>query len=179
MPTDPSPSNYGDLAFTPAVKAVQEKMGSRDHQARLEGRAHRIHLTTEEHDFIARRDSFYLATAGETGWPYIQHRGGPPGFLRKLGPQELGLADFKGNRQYISTGNIEATGKAHLFLMDYVAQERLKLWVHATVSYDPDLIAQLTPNDYQTRVERAFLFEVLAFDWNCKLHISPRHSAGE
>lgn len=181
----PSPnriSNFGDLAFTPSVRAVQERAGSRAANARLEGRVHRVRLTAEEKDFIAARDSFYLATVGENGWPYIQHRGGPPGFLRVLDDDEnlLGFADLRGNRQYITVGNVAATGRACLFLMDYPNQYRLKLWAEATVTEDPaDLLRLCPPGVAPAQIERGFLLRVLAFDWNCSQGITPRYTASE
>ena len=173
--------NFGDLAFTPSVRAVQERRGSRVSQARLEGVEHRVQLGAEELAFIAERDSFYLATVSENGWPYVQHRGGPPGFLRHLGGNELGFADLRGNRQYLSTGNVNATGKACLFLMDYPNRYRLKLWVEAAITEEPDELARLCPSDERSAalVERGFLLNVLAFDWNCSQHITPRYSHEE
>lgn len=173
------PDNFGDLAFTPAVKATQERLGSRKNYARLEGRISRTEITADEAAFIAARDSFYLATVGENGWPYIQYRGGPKGFLRVLDATTLGFADFRGNRQYISTGNIASTGHTCLFLMDYPAQERLKIWAEAELTEDPAVIARLADPSYGARIERGFLFRVLAFDWNCQQHIVPRYTPAE
>ncbi|MEP7077389.1 MAG: pyridoxamine 5'-phosphate oxidase family protein [Chthoniobacterales bacterium] len=173
------PANFGDLAFTPAVKATQERLGSRENYARREGRHSRTRLGPEEAAFIAVRDSLYLASVGENGWPYIQYRGGPRGFLKLLDQETLGFADFRGNRQYISTGNVLATGRTCLFLMDYPAQERLKIWADATLSEDPALLAQLANSSYAAKAERAFLFHVLAFDWNCQQHIVRRYTPEE
>ncbi len=173
------PKNFGDLAFTPAVKATQERLGSRGNYARLEGRTSRTELTAPETAFIAARDSFYIATVGENGWPYIQYRGGPKGFLRVLDASTLGFADFRGNRQYISTGNIASTGRACLFLMDYPAQERLKIWAEAEITEDAAVLERVADPSYSARIERGFLFHVLAFDWNCQQHIVPRYTFAE
>jgi predicted pyridoxine 5'-phosphate oxidase superfamily flavin-nucleotide-binding protein len=171
--------NFGDLAFTPGVKAAQETLGSRHIYARIEGVERRHRLTSEETDFIAERDSFYMATVGENGWPYVQFRGGPKGFLRVLSEETLGFADFTGNRQYISLGNINTSHRACLFLMDYPHQLRLKIWADATVSDDADLVAQLAMPNYPAKPVRAFLFHVHAFDWNCPQHITPRYTLEE
>jgi predicted pyridoxine 5'-phosphate oxidase superfamily flavin-nucleotide-binding protein len=140
-------------------------------------------LTTEETDFLATRDSFYLATVTENGWPYMQHRGGPPGFLKVLGPNQLGFADFGGNRQLISTGNLAANDRVTLFLMDYPRQERLKLLGHVRVLDARDhiqLADQLTPTpELRRHVERLFLIDVVAFDWNCPKYITPRFTEAE
>ena len=173
------PNNFGDLAFTPAVKATQERLGSRQIYARLEGRTTKTQIGPDEAAFIAARDSFYLASVGENAWPYIQYRGGPKGFLRALDPVTLGFADFRGNRQYISTGNVLSTGRTCLFLMDYPAQERLKIWAEAEISDDPAVLAKLSHANYSATIERGFLFHVLAFDWNCQQHIVPRYTAAE
>lgn len=172
--------NFGDLTFAPSVRAVQRERGSRLANSRLEGMEHRKWLTEDEVGFIQARDSFYLATVGENGWPYVQHRGGPRGFLRVLGPNELGFADLRGNRQYISAGNLEATGKACLFLMDYPNQYRLKLWAEARVTHDSAEIARLRPLEIPEKlVERGILLRVLAFDWNCSQYITPRYTEEE
>lgn len=177
----PAMQKFGDLAFTPSVRGVQERRGSRAAQARTEGVERRVHLGAEELAFIGARDSFYLATVGENGWPYTQHRGCPAGFLRHLGNNRLGFAALGGNRQFISTGNIEATGKACLFLMDYPNRYRLKLWVEASVTEDPDELARLRPSDDLPNllIQRGFLLRVLAFDWNCSQYITPRSSGEE
>ena len=172
--------NFGDLAFTPSVRAVQQKAGSRAAQARMEGVEHNVVLPADLLEFIATRDSFYLATVGENGWPYVQHRGGAPGFLRHLDENLLGVADLRGNRQYISTGNLEANGRACVFLMDYPNRFRLKLWVKASVTQDAALLARLTlPGVPPTAVERGYLLRVLAFDRNCSAHIVPRYTRAE
>ncbi len=171
--------NFGDIAFTPGVKAVQEALGSRKTYARLEQIERRTRLTAEESEFIAQRNSFYLATVGETGWPYVQYRGGPKGFLRVIDEQTLGFADFKGNCQYISTGNVISMQHACLFLMDYPNRLRLKIWADATISEDADLIARLQVTGYPGKVARAFQFQIHAFDWNCQQHIVPRFTVEE
>lgn len=140
-------------------------------------------LTQEEADFIASRDSFYMATVTSDGWPYVQHRGGPAGFLKVLGPSTLGFADFKGNRQMLSTGNLAVTDRVSLFLMDYPRRERLKIIGHAQVldaREHADWVDQLTPSpDLRSRVERVFLIQVQSFDWNCPQYITPRYTEEE
>lgn len=161
---------------------MQERHGSRQSYARMEQSGDRYKLTPDEISLIQSRDGFYLSTVGENGWPYVQYRGGPIGFLKILDEQTLGLADFRGNRQYISTGNIEATGKACLFLMDYPEQARLKIWAEAEVvqlEENPGLISKLVPEGYPAVVERALLFHIQAYDWNCQQHIQPRYTLQE
>ncbi len=140
-------------------------------------------LTTEETDFLAARDSFYMATVTENGWPYVQHRGGPPGFLKILGPNQLGFADFSGNRQMISTGNLAVSDRVALFFMDYPRKERLKLLGHVRVldaRGHPRLADQISPAPaLRGSVERLFLIDVIAFDWNCPKHITPRFTEAE
>jgi predicted pyridoxine 5'-phosphate oxidase superfamily flavin-nucleotide-binding protein len=139
-------------------------------------------LTENEVGFIQSRDSFYLSTVGETGWPYIQHRGGQPGFLRVLGPATLAFADYKGNRQLLSTGNVASSDKVALFLMDYPRRVRLKILGHARVEdarEHPELVAQLAEPEMQNKVERLFFIEVVSFDWNCQQYITPRYTVGE
>ena len=135
-----------------------------------------------EKEFIAARDSFYVATVGEDGWPYVQFRGGPNGFLKVLNDQTFGYADFRGNLQYITTGNISHDDRVALFLMDYPNQKRLKIMARAIV-YDadqrPDLVKQLQNPDYRARIERVVLYRLVAFDWNCPQHITPRWTAEE
>ena len=162
-----------DIAFTPAVKRQQEKRGSRRTYARMErGGGWRNEIDEGLQGFIESRVSFYLATANSAGQPYIQHRGGPPGFLRVLDGRTLAFADFAGNRQYISTGNLSENGKVFLFLMDYANRQRVKVWGVATVvEDDPDLLEKLTPPDYPARPERAVVIKVEAWDPNCPQHI--------
>jgi hypothetical protein len=168
-----------DIAFTPAVKAVQERFGSRAAYARMEqadGWAHAI--TPELAAFIAERDSFYLGTANADGQPYIQHRGGPAGFLKVLDERTLAFADFRGNKQYITIGTLAENDKAFIFLMDYARRQRIKVWGRArVVENDPTLLAQLVDPNYPGSPERAIVFTVAAWDANCPQHIRPRDSA--
>ncbi|MFN7571449.1 MAG: 2Fe-2S iron-sulfur cluster-binding protein [Betaproteobacteria bacterium] len=171
--------NFSELAFTPAVRAMQTRMGSRAAYAGLDDPgALRNTLGPQEAEFIAASDGFFQASVGENGWPYVQHRGGPPGFLKVLDPRTVGYADFRGNVQYISVGNIVADGRVSLILMDYAQQRRLKLWGRARLvepNDDPDgLLDRLEMPSYRARVERAVVIDVEAFDWNCPQHITPR-----
>ena len=174
---------FHDIAFTPAVRALQEQMGSRDAYSRAEGGpAHHDRLGEREAAFIGLRDSFYMATVSETGWPYIQHRGGPAGFVKVLDATTLGLADFRGNRQYVSVGNLAGNDRVALFFMDYPHRARLKLLGRARAverEEDPELIACLAVPDYRATVERATVISVEAFDWNCSQHITPRFAADD
>lgn len=173
---------FAEIAFTPDVKEAQETNGSRRSYARLEsGKAHHDVLGPREAAFIAQRDSFYMATTSETGWPYIQHRGGPPGFLRVLDEKTVGFADFRGNRQYISVGNLKANDRVSLILMDYPNRARLKILGRARlVGLDEqDILDRLSLPDYQVVVERGFLIAIEAFDWNCPQHITPRFTPAE
>jgi predicted pyridoxine 5'-phosphate oxidase superfamily flavin-nucleotide-binding protein len=162
-----------DIAFSPSVKAVQERRGSRAAYARLEqngGWDTKIDAVLAK--FIAGMRSFYLATASKDGQPYVQHRGGPPGFLRVIDETTLAFADFAGNRQYVTTGNLAENPRAMLFLMDYQHRRRVKIWGQARVVEDnPELIARLFPEDYRARPEAAILFTVEAWDANCPQHI--------
>lgn len=174
---------FYDLTFTPSVKSVQEHYGTRKNYERFEGGESDFHgLSDAENDFIESRDGFYMATVGEEGQPYIQFRGGPRGFLKVLDERTLGFADFRGNLQYISVGNLKANDKAALFLMDYPNQRRLKILVRVEVkeaSEVPDLIEKLTMRNYKARIERAMILHVEAFDWNCPQHITPRFTMDE
>lgn len=163
-----------DIAFTPAVKAVQESKGSRDGYAQPE-RDWQSTVTAELAQFIAERDSFYLATANAEGQPYIQHRGGPKGFLKVLDDKTLGFADFGGNRQYITVGNLSENDKAYIFLMDYANRRRIKVWGRARVVVEDDraLVDRLFTKGYRARPQRAILFTIEAWDVNCPQHI-PR-----
>ncbi len=167
-----------DVAFTPAVKAMQEKLGSRAGYARMEEKGGwKTGVTPDLAGFLAQRDSFYLATASAEGQPYIQHRGGPKGFLRVIDEKTLGFADFGGNRQYISLGNLSENDRAQLFLMDYANRRRVKVWGRArVVEDDPVLLERLADSDYPAKPERAILFTVEAWDVNCPQHITPRFS---
>jgi len=166
---------FAEIAFTPAVRAEQERQGSRQTYARAEeGAPHHDRLGERERAFIARRDSFYIASIGETGWPYIQHRGGPAGFLRVLDERTIGFADFRGNRQYVTVGNLAGDDRVSLILVDHRARQRLKILGRArVVAADAAIARSLTVPDYRAAVERAMLIEVAAFDWNCPQHI-PR-----
>ena len=170
-----------DIAFTPAVKALQERNGSRAGYARMaEKKDWHDTVTPDLAAFLAERDSFYLATASAEGRPYIQHRGGPKGFLKVLDDKRLAFADFGGNRQYISAGNLLENDQAAIFLMDYPNRRRIKLWGRArVVEDDPELLARLVEPGYKAKPERAFLFEVEAWDVNCPQHITPRYSEAE
>ncbi|SOD91659.1 2Fe-2S iron-sulfur cluster-binding protein [Caenispirillum bisanense] len=174
---------FADITFTPSVKAAQARYGSRAANEGFERAADRgAVLTAREAEFIAARDGFYQATVGETGWPYVQFRGGPPGFLKVLDERTLGYADFRGNVQYISTGNIEADGRVALILMDYANRRRLKIWARARIVHESDdraLLARLEIPTYRARVERAVVLTVEALDWNCPQHITPRFTAEE
>jgi predicted pyridoxine 5'-phosphate oxidase superfamily flavin-nucleotide-binding protein len=167
-----------DVAFTPAVKAAQEARGSRAGYAKMERKGGwESRVTPELGAFLAERDSFYLATASADGRPYIQHRGGPKGFLKALDERRLAFADFGGNRQYISLGNLSENDQASIFLMDYSNQRRIKVWGRArVVEDDAALLAQLVEPGYKARPERAIVFEVEAWDVNCPQHITRRYA---
>lgn len=163
-----------DIAFTPIVKALQSERGSRAAYAKMEARGgFRDQIDETLIAFLAQVDTAYLATANASGQPYAQHRGGPKGFIRVLGPRTVGWADYEGNRQYVSTGNLAENDKAFLFLMDYAHKRRIKLWGRARISDDPATIARLMPAEYRARGEQAVLFEIEAWDVNCPQHI-PR-----
>jgi len=171
---------FMQLAVTPAVQQAQDKYFGR-HQVVKDAPATDA-LTSDEAGFIASRDSLYMATVSETGWPYVQHRGGPLGFVKVLGPNMIGFADFKGNRQLISTGNLGTNGRVALFMMDYPNRTRLKLLGQARVldaREHPDLADQLAPEALRGKVERLFLIEIIAYDWNCAQYITPRFTAAE
>ncbi len=167
-----------DIAFTPSVKAIQERMGARKQYARMEeGDGWSDTITQELADFLSEVDSIYLATANVHGRPYIQHRGGPKGFLKVLDDQTLAFADFAGNRQYISLGNLAENNQAFLFLMDYATQTRIKVWGTAEVIEDDhDLLQQLTDPQYKGKPERVIRFHVEAWDANCRQHIPLKYS---
>jgi len=168
------------LMQTPSVLAAQEHYYGR--HANQGTATQRDTLTGEERIFVEARDSFYMATVTEDGWPYVQHRGGQPGFLRVLNPTRLAFADFKGNRQLLSTGNLAANDRVTLFLMDYPRRERLKILGHARVEdarQHPELVAQLAEPEARGFVERLFFIYVVSFDWNCPKYITPRYTAAE
>jgi hypothetical protein len=172
-----------EILFTDSVKQAQDRYGSREQMERLQqhGPANDT-LTGAERDFIEARDGFYLATVSESGWPYLQFRGGPAGFVRVLDGKTLGYADFRGNRQYVSTGNLAHDDRAALFFMDYANRARLKLFGHARIidaAEQPDLAARLAVPGYPARVERAVLITVESYDWNCHQHITPRFTEAE
>ena len=170
-----------DIAFTDAVKKIQKRKGSRDIYANMEQRGSwQDTITKQIADCIAERDSFYMATVSSEGQPYIQHRGGPKGFLKVIDDHTLGFADFVGNRQYISYGNLEENNKVCLFFMDYPNRTRIKLWGTSEVNEnDEALIEQLSVSDYKGVVERAFIIHVEAWDRNCPQHIVPRYTKQE
>lgn len=173
---------FAEIAFTPTVKSIQEDQGSRASYARMEdGEDSNNLLSDREAGFIAARDSFYMATASETGWPYVQHRGGPVGFLRVLDETSIGFADFRGNRQYVSVGNLTTDNRVSLFLMDYPNKLRLKLLGRARLIGvdDTAILEKLELPDYRARVERGIVIDVEAFDWNCPQHITPRFTQAE
>jgi uncharacterized protein len=167
-----------DVAFTPAVKAVQEFKGSRQSYARMEkGRGWRTTVTSDLADFLADLDMFYLGTANAKGQPYIQYRGGPPGFLKAIDERTLGFADFGGNQQYVTLGNLSENPKAFLFLMDYANSRRIKVWGTArVVEGDAALLEKLRDRDYPGEAARAILFAIEAWDVNCPQHIHRRFS---
>ncbi len=174
-------AKFMQLVLTPAVQAAQEHyFGKRQSVAEA---PERDPFTADEAAFIAARDSFYMATTNADGWPYVQHRGGPTGFLKVLGPHQLGFADFKGNRQMLTTGNLGGNERVALFLMDYPNRERLKILGHARVldaRENGALADQLTPApELRSKIERLFLIEVVSFDWNCPQYITPRYTAAE
>ena len=169
MPASAYPS---DVIFTPSVKAVQQARGSRHAYARMEqGRGFQTGITDDMRGFIEAQTTLFLATANLDGQPYVQHRGGPAGFLHVLDEHTLAFADFTGNRQYVSTGNLADNPKAQLFLMDYAHRQRLKIWGEARVETDPALVERLMPAGYKARAEQAIVFTVKAWDANCPQHI--------
>ena len=176
------PYGFLDIAATPSVRAAQAAMGSDRVWSQFKGDRQSDRFTADEAAFIAERDSFYMATVSETGWPYVQHRGGPRGFLRVVDPQTVAFADYRGNRQYISVGNLGADDRASLILVDYPRKARLKILGHVeAVSLDarPDLAALVATPDYKGKPERIFLLHLAAFDWNCPQHITPRFAEPE
>ena len=178
---DPLPTYSSDIAFTPSVKAVQSRKGSRRAYRRLEERGSwQTRITPDLAGFIERQTSIFLATANAEGQPYIQHRGGPPGFLKALDDQTLGFTDFVGNKQYITQGNLADNPKAHLFLIDYAQRQRIKIWGEArVVEGDAELLAKLMPEGYKARPDQVILFTVSAWDANCPQHIPQRFEAAD
>jgi predicted pyridoxine 5'-phosphate oxidase superfamily flavin-nucleotide-binding protein len=178
------PRAYAELTFTPKVRAMQAKLGSADSYAKFlspeasGGDA----FTAREAEFIAERDSFYQATVSETGWPYVQFRGGPRGFLKVIDQKRLAYADFRGNRQYLSVGNLQSNDRISLFLMDYPNQRRLKILGTVKlidIGRDPELVASLHDPEYRAVPERVFEITLAGFDWNCPQHIPQRYTAEE
>jgi len=176
-------NRFAEIAFTPAVQAQQEANGSRASYARfLQGEPWNDRLSPEEIEFIAARDGFYLASVGETGWPYVQFRGGAPGFLRVLDERTLAWADFRGNRQYVSVGNVTGSDRVAMFLMDYANRRRLKVLGNAEIRQlgaDVGLASRLAVPGYEAVVERAVIVRIAGFDWNCPQHITPRFTLDE
>jgi predicted pyridoxine 5'-phosphate oxidase superfamily flavin-nucleotide-binding protein len=174
---------FAELAFTPRVQQAQEAAGSRANYARLHGGPDfNDVLGPDEEQFLAARDSLYLATVGETGWPYVQHRGGPPGFVKVLDERTIGFADFRGNRQYVSVGNLAGDQRIALIAVDYPRRRRLKLLGHArivTADAEPALLERLRTPAYRARVERGIVVTIAGFDWNCPQHITPRYTEAE
>ncbi|WP_242185772.1 pyridoxamine 5'-phosphate oxidase family protein [Sphingomonas sp. CARO-RG-8B-R24-01] len=171
-----------DIAATPSVKAAQAAMGSDRIWSDFTGHRDFDRFTESEAAFIAARDSFYLASVSETGWPYVQHRGGPTGFLKMLDAETLAFPDYRGNRQYISLGNVTADDRVALILMDYAGRQRLKIYAHIAViavDADPALAAQLAIPGYRAVPERLFKLRLETFDWNCPQHITPRFTEAE
>jgi hypothetical protein len=175
---------YGflDIAVTPSVRAAQVANGSAAQWQDVAGDRAFDRFTENEAAFISARDSFYVASVSETGWPYVQHRGGPPGFLKMLDETTLGFADFRGNRQYLTLGNTAADDRVALILMDYPNRARLKILAHMEardLAAEPELAARLAVPGYRAKPERAFLLHLAAFDWNCPQHITPRFTTAE
>ncbi|AOY79850.1 MULTISPECIES: pyridoxamine 5'-phosphate oxidase family protein [Moorena] len=172
---------FTNIAFTPGVKNAQTRYGSREIYDQFAKRGISTDtLTAKETEFIAARDSFYMGTVNSNGWPYIQFRGGPKGFLKVLDDKTLGFVDFQGNLQYISVGNLSESDRVFLFLMDYAHRRRLKIWGRAQViDNDPQLLNQLADPNYQAELGRVFIIKVEAFDWNCPQHIPIRYSEEE
>jgi len=176
--------SYGflDIAITPSVRAAQQHMGADEIWTDFKGHREFDRFSANEAVFIEQRDSFYIATVSETGWPYVQHRGGPRGFLKLIDEKTLAFADYRGNRQYISTGNLASDKRACLILMDYPNRARMKIYARVeivTLDEDPALVARVTIDGYKAKLERIFLLHLEAFDWNCAQHIKPRFTEQE
>lgn len=174
--------NYSQMAFTDSIKKLQERLGSRLSYERMEKMSYVDGLTASEIDFIGHLDSFYMASFGENGFPYIQHRGGPKGFIKVIDSSTIGIVDFIGNRQYISTGNISKNPKVSLILLSYPLRARLKIYAEAEIielSQDSGLYGYLRPEDYKFKPERMMVFKIKAYDWNCPQHIFPKYSIEE
>ena len=174
--------NYSQIAFTEAVKDFQVRYGSRASYGRQEEFRYTDGLTESEEDFIAHQDNFYMATISESGYPYIQFRGGPKGFLKVLDHETLGFIDFGGNKQYISTGNLVTNNKVALFMLDQAAKARLKIFAEASIlniDDNAELYDKLNLDDYKFKPERIIILKVKAYDWNCSQHITPRYTVDE
>jgi hypothetical protein len=173
---------FAELAFTPTVRAIQETHGSRKSYARMElGEAFNDALTQREAEFISQRDSLYMASVSETGWPYVQHRGGPTGFIKVIDSKTIGFADYRGNRQYVSVGNLSGDDRIAMILVDYPSRSRLKLLGHARLvsPEQAELLGSLQTPGYRAKAERGFLVRIAAFDWNCPQHITPRFTESQ
>lgn len=174
---------YADIAFTETIKQVQESQGSRKSYARFEAIEEAVNqnLGPREAGFIGQRDSFYMASVSETGWPYVQHRGGPSGFVRVLDERTIGFADFRGNRQYISVGNMMKDDRVSLFFMDYAHRTRLKVLGRARLVdlTESTILNHLELPEYRAKVERGIVIRIEGFDWNCPQHITPRFTSTE
>ena len=171
--------NFAEIAFSDAVKELQEKNGSRKNYERMEKNQVRNGLTENEIGFIEDRDSFYMASMGENGFPYIQHRGGPKGFVKILDPKRIGFIDFKGNMQFISVGNIATNNNVALIMIDYPTKTRLKIYAKAEIvelKDNPQLYDVLNLEDYEFRPDRMMILHIEAFDWNCPQHITARYT---
>ena len=175
--------NFTTYAFTDSVREAQEHYGSRAMYQKMDHFGPDMYeLSPRETSFIQSINGFYMSTVGENGWPYVQFRGGEKGFLKVIDKQTIGYADFRGNMQYISTGNIAASNKATLLLMDYPTRQRLKIWAESRImdaSQDAELVKQLAMPDYKARIERLVIFTIQAYDWNCSQHITPRYTMEE
>jgi hypothetical protein len=175
--------SFGKLAFTPLVKKLQDLYGSRTQYERMEkSSASEDRLTEFEKEFLAGRDTFYWATTGVTGWPYVQHRGGPKGFLKVIDERTVAFADFRGNKQYISTGNLMSDDRVAIILVDYPRQARLKILGHVEIfegAKAENWLARVRVPGYKAVIERVFVIHIDAYDWNCPQHITPRYTAEE
>ncbi len=175
--------SFGSLVFTPVVKTLQERYGSRRQYARIEQLGDMPGgLGPEERDFLGERDTFYMASLGETGWPYVQHRGGPKGFLKVIDERTIAFADFRGNKQYISTGNLMTDNRVALILVDYPRQLRLKILGRAEIfegEKAKEWLVKVRDTGYKATTERVYVIRIEAFDWNCQQHIIPRFTEEE
>ncbi len=175
------PQSFGSLVFTPAVQALQERYGSRRQYERIGERA-AGELGPQESEYLSERDTFYMATVGSTGWPYVQHRGGPKGFLKLIDQNKIAFADFRGNRQYVSTGNLMTDDRVALILMDYPRRLRLKILGHVQIfegEAATEWIEKVRAPGYKAAIERVYVIQVDGFDWNCEQHIVPRYTEEE